>query len=91
MPVAGSRRRRRRWQRGCGQFLVGDGGRPHSGEAEVGDDIDAELRLVVLLDHVDQMLDGVLPLGKFPAHAAEVVADVLRMTLANTAINGGFD
>ena len=49
--------------------LGGELARLEAGEAELGEGLDAELGLVVLLDDVEEVLDGVLPFGHLAAEA----------------------
>lgn len=54
--------------------------RLQAGEAELGQRLDAELRLLVLLDDVEKVLDGVLPFGHLAPHAAQVRGHLLGPT-----------
>ena len=58
--------------------LGGELARLEAGEAELGEGLDAELGLVVLLDDVEEVLDGFLSFGHLAAHAAEVRAHRAR-------------
>jgi hypothetical protein len=58
----------------------GELGRLQAGEAELGQRLHAELRLLVLLDDVQEVLDGALPLGHLAPHAAKVRGHLLGPT-----------